>query len=1076
MNNIDTNEHPRSQPTFCTQSHANTPDVKSEHIKETRLQKARVLKEAKLAALIAKGGDASKVHHGNMTKLKNVGYVDSGIGGAMAAKLIPGSTHEFGSVICLPIGDKEHQKIVNYTAQMVLETFIGQKKDHVVIACNTASTVRGEAFEVANLFIMSQAENPEQSIYSDNPEKLGRLLDFAAAIGEDQYYLDDHVHSVVEPTAEKLAYEGLELLEGLDKAFVRIDSTDGTVKNGAYINEMLKQVTSQAASFGYKVEEIEQGTTHLNVEGEPRNDTDAKPVHNLKFTLTKGEETKYLYVQNRGNQKWVPAIEGNESPERFEELAKESTTDASAAMESSLDNTDFNLAFDQESTDPELIGLCCTHYPKMKKPLITIVGNNVKPAFVEQTEIVRDIVYNLVDENGKRQIDNSKKDPDAAWSTGPDHESPVLTVMMGNSAATDADRKVALEVLKTIYEGVKGITIQKLSASDGAEYEATYKIASFLVALESQSSQREEKLLAILDDSTVPDYEKTKCEQLFYARSNDKFVEEQVGKIGEPGSANVRWGLDSTRKEPTDRAVARVISSIPTSLSQMGNRVMKAVRNLVGSTPYNPLSVSTTRVLSALMQIGRLGVTGENRGLDRMAVTLEPGEQLLAAGTAMAQIVVDNSTGEAEYAEMSSELKKNVGIVTGFTVVDNATGTPIAGENDGPPGAVSMAKSLFEKGTPVTLVVDTGSEASMVTALMGANIEGVVNYNDGDARTHIIANMDLPAGLDILVVAHEEGMYDLDKDIEILRVEDELFNRLQTTSLMIGIERPSPNVSGTMADMSNNDIRGANADLSQLFQAREGLQTIGIWDGGNEIGAGVASDTATTVLKPDGTTVVKNGPKIAATVSTDISLPASNSNLGGLLVSIAMKVILNEQEGGTQDLTSMAREDINTHKAILDYMEKQEMSIDGVRKENLPTLDGRLINRPKGAPVREPGDDGATHDDMYDKLLSILKHAGGETANAEGFGSKSRLEDTRTTYNAMASGWPVTETEAVSLAALDLATSQAASTMQRENPFNEPGILSKQIPEPTIISTPRTAPLFNAEDGKSLDLQIRSKL
>ena len=190
-------------------------------------------------------------------------------------------------------------------------------------------------------------------------------------------------------------------------------------------------------------------------------------------------------------------------------------------------------------------------------------------------------------------------------------------------------------------------------------------------------------------------------------------------------------------------------------------------------------------------------------------------------------------------------------IVTGFYIM-----WADAPENDGPPGAVAIGNALRALGNDVVYVSDHHSTGI---------VEGLVD----DSSTVV----DFPFMDDAGSAQHAAGLLS----------ETE-------PSVVISIERCGPSEDGKARNMRNADITELNAKTDYLFTG--GIPSVGIGDGGNEIGMGnlaaVIPSVPTLVEKPCVTRVTK---PVIASVSNwgGYGLVAALSRQAGrnLLPSIA---------------------------------------------------------------------------------------------------------------------------------------------------------------------------------------------
>ncbi len=198
----------------------------------------------------------------------------------------------------------------------------------------------------------------------------------------------------------------------------------------------------------------------------------------------------------------------------------------------------------------------------------------------------------------------------------------------------------------------------------------------------------------------------------------------------------------------------------------------------------------------------------------------------------------------------------NVAITTGFYIL--AAGSP---ETDGPAGAIAIGNALQALGRKVTYITD-----SYTTPVLRGMLE------DG---TEVV---DFPIA-----------------DIEVSRnVTAEILARLDP-SLIISIERCSRTNDDAYLNMRYVDITPHTARLDYLFEA--GIPSVGIGDGGNEIGMGNLVEFIPQVeTLPNDPAVTKVDRLIISSVSNwgGYGLVAALSKLAGrnLLPTVESETVL----------------------------------------------------------------------------------------------------------------------------------------------------------------------------------------
>jgi hypothetical protein len=242
-----------------------------------------------------------------------------------------------------------------------------------------------------------------------------------------------------------------------------------------------------------------------------------------------------------------------------------------------------------------------------------------------------------------------------------------------------------------------------------------------------------------------------------------------------------------------------------------------------------------------------------------------------------------------------------VGIVTGFFIPH---GQPPACETDGPPGAVFLARALAALGIPAVLIADR----SMGRAIeVGLEASGLSAESSGVTTAYLET---APSGVE--------------------RVASTLFEGAPVTHL-IALERVGPSwADDCCRSMRGRDITEFTAPAHLLFEraARRTprITTLGIGDGGNEIGMGkVPWDTIRRNIP--------NGELIACRVPTDQLIVAGVSNWGAY--ALAAGVLLLRGAKADPNLFDADRE-----RRLVQVMVEQGPLVDGVTGRPTVTVDG----------------------------------------------------------------------------------------------------------------------------------------
>ncbi len=269
-------------------------------------------------------------------------------------------------------------------------------------------------------------------------------------------------------------------------------------------------------------------------------------------------------------------------------------------------------------------------------------------------------------------------------------------------------------------------------------------------------------------------------------------------------------------------------------------------------------------------------------------------------------------TDQLRLAAQSLRLAKRVGIVSGFYVPEAA-----AGETDGPPGAKVLGDALTQLGVTVDYLTDRFN-APLFRALGIEPLVEPAEYLSTAGPTHLVS-----------------------------------------------IERLGRAIDGRYHNMRGVDVTDTTPPLDGLFlEARRlGLTTVGIGDGGNEIGMGrVFARTCETVSR---------GKQIASLVRTDFCIASGVSNWGAYGLAGALSVLAG------RDLLPTPQQAAQAIETIV----RDAGAVDGVTLRNEPSVDGielplsiRMLENIRRQIAPSPLTDGS------EKLVGILGY--GETGRA----------------------------------------------------------------------------------------------
>ena len=240
--------------------------------------------------------------------------------------------------------------------------------------------------------------------------------------------------------------------------------------------------------------------------------------------------------------------------------------------------------------------------------------------------------------------------------------------------------------------------------------------------------------------------------------------------------------------------------------------------------------------------------------------------------------------GGAERAARALARGRRVLITTGFAF---GPGLP---ETDGPPGAASLGRALRLLGKEVTYVTDPVTVPPLEAALRSlGEPAAIVTFHATDATAPAVARR--------LLAEH-------------------------APTHLVAIERPGRTRTGDYLSARGESIRAWNAPLDALFiAAPRRLVTIGVGDGGNEIGMG-------NVLGR----IARGGAKarrMASVVTVSHLVVAGTSNWGAYGVVAALSYL----DG--RDLLHSAAEERRMVAACA-----RAGAVDGITRLHEPTVDG----------------------------------------------------------------------------------------------------------------------------------------
>lgn len=240
--------------------------------------------------------------------------------------------------------------------------------------------------------------------------------------------------------------------------------------------------------------------------------------------------------------------------------------------------------------------------------------------------------------------------------------------------------------------------------------------------------------------------------------------------------------------------------------------------------------------------------------------------------------------GELKKAAESLIEGDTIFIVTGFVIRDAAVG-----ETDGPIGAVSLAGALKELGKRVIFITDIYSQNLLKKCAEARGIRCSMEVINHDINMWVSLNL-----LNIYKPSH-----------------------------IISIERPGKAMDGKCYSMRGEDLSDIVPIMDTLFEeaARQGVKTIAIGDGGNEIGMGKIRHFVEDS--------VDKGKLICASFAADFLIVAGVSNWGGHALAAGLSCLAGKS----------LLHNINTEIAMLKSI-VEAGAVDGCTKKRTMTVDG----------------------------------------------------------------------------------------------------------------------------------------
>ena len=258
-----------------------------------------------------------------------------------------------------------------------------------------------------------------------------------------------------------------------------------------------------------------------------------------------------------------------------------------------------------------------------------------------------------------------------------------------------------------------------------------------------------------------------------------------------------------------------------------------------------------------------------------------------------------------------------VAVFTGFFI---PTGQPPASETDGPLGARQLCEALSRLGRRSVVITDVQTERGVIAGLHQVGLAGgryILSKRNADDGSPLVVTVTVPPHTHPWHVFAKLDWYSC---VQVYGIEH-----------VVAVERVGPShLDGRSYTMRCRDITGETAPMHHLIhecqQRLPRIHTVGIGDGGNEIGMGKIPWATIARNIPD-------GERIACRVPTDHLIVAGVSNWGAYALAAGIFVL----KGITPppDLFDPDRE-----REILEVMVREGPLVDGVTGRQEATVDG----------------------------------------------------------------------------------------------------------------------------------------
>ncbi len=204
------------------------------------------------------------------------------------------------------------------------------------------------------------------------------------------------------------------------------------------------------------------------------------------------------------------------------------------------------------------------------------------------------------------------------------------------------------------------------------------------------------------------------------------------------------------------------------------------------------------------------------------------------------------------------------------------------GETDGPVGAAALAGAIVKcLDARVVLITEDAHLPPVLAAAHVINTK-LTEWARGKRKFRPVAVESFPLGMN----AGQK------RSSELIQAYG--------PSAVVFVERDGPNVEGQFHGV-RGDCRDPQAVghvyLLAYHAAEAGVLTIGIGDGGNEVGFGAMREAIRDVLPQRGMSLANHPSGVVTVVATDVTVSAAVSNWGAAAVAAALAVLAGDMDG-----------------------------------------------------------------------------------------------------------------------------------------------------------------------------------